>query len=280
MNYNNLELFIDFLNEKNLSKNSITAYKRDIQSFCEWKNEKDFHKNILVQYIENCQANKFAQSTLERKVRSINQWIIFQSCEMNMDLDIVVPKIKKEKKNLNIINNDKIADILDQLESENNLFNIRLQAIICMLYSTGLRISELISIKIISVQNVLNEKSKSFNVIGKGMKERQVFMTHNAIQFLKSYMNIRDSSSVYLWNSGEKHITRQSVFLWLQKLGISPHDFRHKLASDLVKKGMNLLEVKAIMGHASIKTTSIYTHAQNSEIEIKKHHPLYKKTED
>ncbi|QEK38011.1 tyrosine-type recombinase/integrase [Candidatus Cytomitobacter indipagum] len=280
MNYNfeNTELFIDFLNEKNLSQNSIESYKQDIFSFLKWIklnkiNKIIDNKNIITEYVEYCKEVKLSQSTMQRRVQTLNQWINFQSQEMNIHWNAIIPKIKKDRKDLKIINNNAISMILEQI-NENNFHNIRLKAIINMLYSTGLRVSELIKIKINEMKNIIIGEEKSFRIIGKGDKERQVFMTQNAIQSLKDYIKIRKETSVYLWNNDSKHITRQSIFLWMKKLGISPHDFRHKLASDLVKNGMNLLEVKKVMGHSSVKTTSLYTHAHNSEIEIKKYHPL------
>jgi len=285
--FKNLELFIDFLNEKNLSRNSIAAYRRDINSFLNWITivQSDNHlmpndivnnRNILIEYMEYCRQNNLAQATLQRRVQTLNQWINFQRNEMNIQWNPVIPQIKKERKDLTIIDHSMMQLILKQI-SANNFHNVRLKAIINMLYSTGLRVSELIQIKMNDIKDVLENHEKSFRIIGKGNKERQVFMTHDAVESLQAYIKMRKGSSIYLWNNETNHITRQAVFLWLQKLNVAPHDFRHKLASDLVRNGMNLLEVKKIMGHSSVKTTSLYTHAIDPEIEIKKYHPLHNK---
>ncbi len=276
LNYT-IDLFLDFLNEKNLAHNSIIAYQRDIKSFLQYAKESITSQNILIQYVESLQ-NSHKSKSIERKIRSINQWILFCSTEIDLNINIDIPKIKKERKDIKIINNDKIDEILNKINS-NRKSDIRLKSIILMIYSTGLRISELINIKLNDIKNITEKNQKSFTVIGKGNKERQVFMTNKSIEALKKYLQSRgNANSIYLWNSGSSHITRQSVFLWLQKLEVSPHDFRHKLASDLVMKGMNLIEVQKILGHESVKTTSIYTHSTDSEQKIKKHHPLSKIT--
>ncbi len=270
-------LFVDLLNEKNLSQNSISAYKRDVELFLNWYENQTWSDNIILQYSEHSIKNKLATATLDRKIRAINQWIKFCQLELQLNLNATLPKIKRERKNFNIMNNDKISEILKNINS-NDMFSIRLKAIVHMLYSTGLRVSEIIKIKSSDIKYVIEKDAKSFRVIGKGKKERQVFMTSNAISALKTYCNAKEESkSEYIWNSGKSHITRQSVFLWLQKLGVSPHDFRHKLASDLVHKGMNLLEVQKVLGHSSVKTTSLYTHTVNAEQIVKKYHPLSKK---
>ncbi|WP_187440126.1 tyrosine-type recombinase/integrase [Candidatus Nesciobacter abundans] len=236
---------------------------------------------------EDCtnKPNKRAilDSTLFRKINSIKQLFLFckEQIEGCNDVEVDFPKIKLKRSNLKVINDEEVNEILEDLNKSNTKFSIKLHAMLSMLYSTGLRASEIICITLNDLENVINGSEKSFRIIGKGGKERQVFMNRKAIESLKRYLlsNSRKIAS-YIWPSTNGHITRQTLFLWVKKIGLSPHDLRHKLGSNLVKKGMNLLEVRKVMGHSSVKTTSIYTHASNSSSSIKKHHPMYNKSKD
>ncbi|USO00701.1 MAG: tyrosine-type recombinase/integrase [Alphaproteobacteria bacterium] len=271
---NILETFMDFLHEKNLALNSMKAYNVDLLQFFTYL--KDPNEQVLIHYVKHLVDSNLSPSSIDRKVRAISQYIKFINEEYKLNLKIEIPKIKKFRKQITIVGNREIQDAIEQLKQNSDKFlNIRLIAIINMLYSTGLRISELVSLRKTQLDPVLLGKTTGFRVIGKGSKERKVFMNKDAIQSLHAYILARgNTDSEFLWNCKTKHLTRQSIFLALKKVNINPHSFRHKLASDLLQKGMNLLEVQKIMGHASVKTTSLYLHAQNSALEIKEYHPF------
>ncbi len=286
--FSSVDLYLDMLiSEKNLSPNTISAYKNDITHFIAWaKQDEIFFDNILVKYISemNC-----IESTKIRRLTSIRQWFEFCARELNLNIKYIVPRLKKKLKIPKMVSHIELSKMKNALNLK-NYYDIRLLAMLEMLYSTGLRIQEFVSLHQSNINLILKGEKMHFYVIGKGGKERAVFMNKSAIEALKNYIPYRSKfgkNLIFLWPSRNSHVTRQSVFLMMKKLAvkvginsnfISPHKLRHRLGSDLLQKDMNLVEVQKILGHANINTTEIYTHIQDQKMYdvVKKYHPLSK----
>jgi len=160
------------------------------------------------------------------------------------------------------------------------------KAILEMLFSTGLRVSELAKLK----KDVINLKKDEFTIRGKGDKLRLVFMSDNAKHWLKKYLDMRDDMSQALFVRHDKakskndpeHITPRSIQRTIQKYTkiagitkqVTPHTMRHSFATDLLANGADIRSVQTMLGHSSITTTQIYTHVTDKKLKeiYKKHH--------
>ena len=169
---------------------------------------------------------------------------------------------------------------VDEFNAENKIEN-RDKAMIEMLYATGMRISELVNLKITDV----DMKRCVVKVFGKGSKERLIPFGEKALDSLRSYLNDRSQSSskeIFLSNRGKK-MTRvafwQRVKIYLirenLKNSISPHTLRHAFATHLLNRGADLRSVQLLLGHSDLSTTQIYTHIAKQRLSdvLKKHHP-------
>jgi site-specific recombinase XerD len=182
---------------------------------------------------------------------------------------------------------NKILNAPTQFE-KNPLKILRDQAILYILYGTGLRVTELISLK----KTDITLTEKQFSVIGKGKKLRAVFMTDQAREKLKNYLSSRADTSDFLFisfsgNSYGKALSRNSVEAlvkeYANKVGIkkkvTPHTLRHSFATSLLKKGADIRSVQVLLGHSSITTTQIYTHVDDKYLQ-QVHHLLDEKAEE
>lgn len=264
--------------ERSLSENSILAYIRDVsklRSYFENKNicEINVTKDNIVEFINQIKKDGISARSQARIISSIKSFYKFLAIEDHIDVNpielIESPKIGlKLPDTLSLIEIDKLISAID-LSSKHGERN---RAIIEMLYSCGLRVSELINLKLSNV----NFKNSYIKVIGKGNKERLAPIGTKALRYLDIYINeIRNHQTikhgnidyVFINNRGTK-LSRVMIFLIIQKLKqkiglskkIGPHTFRHSFATHLIEGGANLRAVQEMLGHESITTTEIYTH--------------------
>ena len=264
--------------ERSLSENSILAYIRDVsklRSFTESKNicETNVTKDNIVEFINQIKKDGISARSQARIISSLKSFYKFLAIEDLIDVNpielIESPKIGlKLPDTLSLIEIDQLISAID-LSSKHGERN---RAIIEMLYSCGLRVSELINLKLSNV----NFKNSYIKVIGKGNKERLAPIGTKALKYLDIYINeIRNHQSieygnedyVFINNRGTK-LSRVMIFLIIQKLKkkiglskkIGPHTFRHSFATHLIEGGANLRAVQEMLGHESITTTEIYTH--------------------
>ena len=194
---------------------------------------------------------------------------------------IELPKTKKSlPKVLTIEEVDKLLDI-----TLKDAYSYRNKAMLELMYATGLRVSELVNLKIHDI-DFINETVRT---MGKGNKERIIPMGEIAIHYLKLYLEIyrsqllkKDYTDDLLLNNHGKCMTRQGFFKILKKLAkekdiktsFSPHTLRHSFATHLLENGADLRSIQELLGHSSISTTGIYTHVSNEELkENYKYHP-------
>ena len=284
----NLRSFLNYLLvDKGLSNNTVKAYQADISSFFQWLDNKDLkYKNLqedhINQYISFLFQRKMRSSSVNRKISSIKSFYIFlvkRNFVKNSPLnDLVTPK--QEKYLPESMSEAEVDKLLNSPDVSNKIEN-RDKAMIEMLYATGMRISELVNLKMTDV----DMKRCVVKVFGKGSKERLVPFGETALDSLRSYLNEREQSSskeIFLSNRGKK-MTRvafwQRVKIYLirenLKNSISPHTLRHAFATHLLNRGADLRSVQLLLGHSDLSTTQIYTHIAKQRLSdvLKKHHP-------
>ena len=274
--------------ERNYSNNTISSYLSDLKSFDNFleKNGIDFKKlnnKHTKLFFRDLSEKKFSPRTIKRKFSSLSSYFnflldrrIIKNNPLNGVFTPKIPKILPEILTIEEINNIFLA----AESSKNEILSLRDRCILEMLYSSGLRVSEVCELKINNIQFDLD----LIRFFGKGSKERIIPLTYYARKWLKKYLSEsrkilssrskRSSNYVFLSNNGLS-LTRMAIWLSVKKYvnsagilkKISPHTFRHSFATHLIDGGANLIEVQALLGHADISTTEIYTHLSREFVE-------------
>jgi integrase/recombinase XerD len=278
---NSIIQFRNFLKlEKSLSKNSITAYETDIRklvTFLEIKNLNISPINIkfnnlkdFIEWINELGLNARSQARIISGLKAFFKFLILEDkIETNPSNLLESPRIgRKLPEFLSIEEIDQIISAIDLSQAEGQ----RNKAIIETLYSCGLRVSELINLKISN----LYFNDGFIRVVGKGNKERLVPIGQKAMKEINFYFEDRNlllnidkaSQNIVFLNRRGKQLSRVMIFTIVKNLAIkaeiskniSPHTFRHSFASHLIDGGADLRAVQEMLGHESIITTEIYTH--------------------
>ncbi len=267
-----LELYKQYLLvEKGLSINSVNSYIIDIKDFFKYDEEgKD-----SFGYLKYLNDKGIKVSSLNRKITSIKQYFVFLYENKYVDYVLFdnVDHPKKEKKLPVYLTYGEVDRLIRSIRDDEYL----MRAIVEVLYGCGLRVSEIINMKLKDVHN----EEKVIECKGKGNKQRFVPINDIALASIKKYLlEVRDKlkykasdSLLFLTNKG-KRVTRQYVFCLVNELSkraninkkISPHTLRHSFATHLLENGANLRAVQVMLGHESIATTEIYTHMNVSNI--------------
>ena len=285
----NLRDFFNYLYiEKGLSQNTVKSYKRDIDGFLNWSyklrniNYINLQEADINKYISFLFESKLKSSSVNRKISSLKSLYLFlvkKNLIKNSPVnEIVTPK---QEKYLPISMSE---DEVDRLLASPDLsieIELRDKAMMEMLYATGMRISELLNLKLID----MDTQRCVVKVIGKGLKERLIPFGESALEALNSYLPLRKNSTskeVFLSNRGTK-LTRvafwKRIKIYLSrsnlKESISPHTLRHAFATHLLNRGADLRSVQLLLGHSDLSTTQIYTHIAKQRLGevLKKHHP-------
>ncbi|HRU50026.1 MAG TPA: tyrosine-type recombinase/integrase [Candidatus Absconditabacterales bacterium] len=274
-----IEKFLYYLEyEKNNSPKTLENYSLWLNRFINYIGDIDVTEikaMHILDYRMYLNSLNLSKKTINYHIVAIRSFLKF--CLKN-DIDCMSP----EKLELSKIPNREINYLLEEevekimqapfLVKQNDLKRKRDSAILWMLYGTGLRVSELISIK----RSQINPESKQFSVVGKGSKIRATFLTKNAKEALVEYLKARTDDSDYLFislsgNSMGKALSRNSIedivrnyasLAGIEKK-VTPHTLRHSFATTLLKKGADIRAVQTLLGHSSITTTQIYTHVDD-----------------
>ena len=291
MNSDLIDQFIDFYwLTTGASKNTLSAYRSDLKIFSKWLNNNsliDVDKKQIQDYFSYRKDSNISASTQSRMLTCLHSFYQFLSDKKNLTIDpteqLDYPKLEKK---LPIFLNVQEVERLLEAPNSKSLFGQRDRAMLELLYSCGLRVSELINL---SYHNI-NLKDEFIRIHGKGNKERLLPMGEIAIDYLTKYeLNSRpallkngQSDSYFLSNRGSA-MSRQNFFYiikdYASKAGIekplSPHSLRHAFATHLVQKGADLRSVQLMLGHSDISSTQLYTHIQNAQLKAQhqKHHP-------
>ena len=288
MQQNFLELFIEYIkSEGNASHNTVESYVLDLL---------DFHKHInnigevyeedIKRYLSVLHEKKLKTSTIKRRMSALRQFFKFLYTEELVSNDpmqfIQQPKHKRPLPK--IISEDTVEKMRNATALLEYPDNIRADLILCFLYGSGLRVSELISIK----RNSIVDK-KFIRIVGKGSKERIVPISSKVLPLVNEWIsNCAPSVWMFPSTNTQKHITRQRIFQILKKIAelsgidaakISPHVLRHAFATHILDNGADLISVKKMLGHQEISTTEIYTHVSKKKLTqvVRTLHPLAKK---
>ena len=262
------------------SKKTVASYEYDLKDYALFleKNNltiKDDNDKTLKLYLNYVYDKKISNKSISRHLSSLRTYYDFLKKENivteNIFKNVKNPKI--EKTIPNFISHDKLNEIFTSFNDSD--LDIRNRLVIELLYATGLRVGELVNIKIKDI----DFGAQSIKVLGKGSKERYVFYNNTTKEVLKKYLVVRkklqkkENDYLLLNDKGtpiKEASVRKIIQTTLMKCGIkskiTPHTFRHTFATDLLNQGLDLVNVKELLGHASLNTTSIYTHITNDRI--------------
>lgn len=266
--------------EKKYSLNTSQSYVRDLNGLCVYvkdKNVTDIDKDDIEDYI-NFLSDKLNSRSISRNISTFKSFFKYLKLNKVMNKNpmetINNPKVKKSLPKF--LSEDEIETLLDI--DLNNDFDFRNKAMLEVMYSSGLRVSELINLKV----NDINLDNECVRVFGKGSKERIIPLNEYAVFYLKKYMfnhrgeMFKHGNSDYLFlNNHGNNMTRQGFFKIVKRLAFekniktdfSPHTLRHSFATHLLKHGADLRSIQELLGHSDISSTQIYTHVSNEKLQ-------------
>ncbi len=272
----------DYMNylsiERKLSDNTIDGYKRDLYDFYKFTNKsyKNIDVNDIVNYVTYLNK-KISAKSINRHIVSIKNF--FKYLERN---DLItnnpctdITGLKTPKKMPRVLSEEEINKLLDIKLTD--AYSYRNKAMLELMYSSGLRVSELLNLELNNIDLNMN----LVRIYGKGNKERIVPIDDIATKYLFEYINIyrntllknKVSNILFLNSRGDK-LSRQGFFKILREIAlekgikrdISPHTLRHSFATHLLDHGADLRSIQTMLGHENIETTQIYTHVSNNYI--------------
>ena len=279
--------------ERNVSPQTIDAYKRDISQYLGYLNDSGI-KNLskiksthIRSYIRVLNDGGMAPASISRIISSIRSYHKYLSSENILDKNpvLVINNPKLPKKLPDVLSEKEISLIIDSID-ESSQFYQRDKAIIEMLYSCGIRVSEICNLEMSN----LFIKDELIRVMGKGNKERllplgsrsRIYLDNYLLSSRLGFIKKTKSSFVFVSRNGNQ-LTRAMVNIILNKWvhisglrkSVSPHKLRHSFATHLLEGGADLRFVQALLGHSDISTTQIYTHLDKHHLKevYKTHHP-------
>lgn len=284
-----IEKFMRFLEiEKNASKHTVLNYSIDLKSLNDFLKDEPLEKidNIaLRRYLVHLKENNLSKTTVARKIAAIRSFFRFLCrdgyVKTNPASSLATPKRNKHLPKF--LGEADVAKLIESPEGD-RVSDFRDRAILETLYSTGIRVSELVGLDVERIDQI----GGIIKVYGKGKKERMVPIGEKALRAIREYLNKRRheeakaTKALFLNKSGgritdrsirrliEKHIRKTSI-----KEKISPHTLRHSFATHLLDRGADLRSVQELLGHANLSTTQIYTHVTTERLKsaYEKAHP-------
>lgn len=265
--------YLDFLEvEKGLSQNTIEAYRRDLDDFFEYcylkglDSVEKIKRNNLNNYVRELREKDYSATSVTRKIASLRgfyKWACSNEViTFNPAGTLEQPKLPQRLPK--VVSTQEINEIFSQKldEFETLIFEL--------LYGCGLRVSELVNLKL----NDIDLNGKFLSCFGKGSKERIVPFGEKAKNSIKNYLKVRDyivkkygiDDKQFLINNDGKKVTRQKIYEIVSSMGkkihkhISPHTLRHSFATHLLENGADLRVVQELLGHSNVATTQLYTH--------------------
>lgn len=277
-----LNQFMDYLhNVKQLSHNTEISYQRDLVKFCSYFESKGIgqvtglKREQILEYLEYMSDEKLSAATISRNIAAIKAWFSYleetHRITENITKDIKAPKV--EKRLPGIITAKEVTKLLGQ-PSGNGAKEIRDRAMLSLLYATGIRVSELLSLTMDQINLQMNyitvKERHSERVIPFG-RDTKALLLHYLERSRAELLNGGQEDVLFL-NTFGKQMSRQGFWKLLkhyaQKAGIeseiTPHTIRHSFAAHLLEKGADIKSVQAMMGHADIATTQLYMELSQS----------------
>lgn len=275
-----IEKFMNYLSiEKNASRHTILNYTIDLKDFAAFLGEsgvESVNYLFLRKYLARMKEKNYSKRTVARKLASLRSFFKFLYREgyikTNPSAGIATPKLDKK---LPVFLDTNEVSMLIEAPSDKDVTGLRDRAIMEMLYSTGMRVSELVGTNLSGIDFI----SGVVKVFGKGKKERLVPIGDKALGAIRNYLDKRgaaklnDSKVVFLNKSGGR-LTDRSVRRIIEKYikrvstreGVSPHTLRHSFATHLLNRGADLRSVQELLGHMNLSTTQIYTHVTTQRL--------------
>lgn len=270
--------------ERGLSENTIASYGIDLKLFLEYLREneipsfKQVNKEIIVNYMQAEKNNNKANSSILRSVSSLRKFFQYLAQEKIIEKDpmLLIDTPKKKQHLPQVLTKEEVEKLLHS-PNTGQVLGLRDRAMLELMYATGLRISEIINLKLEDLHLTMG----TLQTLGKGHKERIVPVGDEAIKWINRYLEearpklLKQKRSNYLFlNFHGNNLTRQGVWKNLKaevrKAGIqkniTPHTLRHSFATHILENGADLRIVQELLGHADISTTQIYTHLSNKQL--------------
>lgn len=271
--------------ELGLSKNTCDNYLKDNEDYLKYlmkyrnvSDPKDISANDIRSYLVTLKRKNLTSSSISRKLSSIKSFhsflVKFHYSNQNVAKTITNPK--KEKKLPTVLSLEEVDALLATF-NESTPLELRNKTMVELTYSCGLRVSELINLKLSSIHLQMG----IIDVVGKGTKERIVPIGNKASELIKRYLEFgrpklaspKINDYLFLNHNGEQ-MTRQMFFIIIRDKAkeanitkaISPHKLRHSFATHLLERGLDLRLIQELLGHSDISTTEIYTHINSAKI--------------
>ena len=270
--------------ERGLSENTIASYGIDLKLFLEYLREneipsfKQVNKEVIVNYMQAEKNNNKANSSILRSVSSLRKFFQYLAQEKIIEKDpmLLIDTPKKKQHLPQVLTKEEVEKLLHS-PNTGQVLGLRDRAMLELMYATGLRISEIINLKLEDLHLTMG----TLQTLGKGHKERIVPVGDEAIKWINRYLEearpklLKQKRSNYLFlNFHGNNLTRQGVWKNLKaevrKAGIqkniTPHTLRHSFATHILENGADLRIVQELLGHVDISTTQIYTHLSNKQL--------------
>ena len=303
-----VEAFLEMLSaERGAAANTLLSYERDLEDLASFLSERkvsvgNASRDDLVAYLADLSKRGFQPTSQARRLSAMRQFYKFLYSEnlRGDDPTAILDAPKKARPLPKVLTVEDVSGMLTLAEEESRLegqdqpLRIRRLALLELLYATGMRVSELVSLP----AKVLTQEGRFLVVKGKGNKERLVPLSRTAIEALARYGAIRaenpvHAASAFLFPAASKegHLPRQvfarelkdlAIRAGLSAAAVSPHVLRHAFASHLLGNGADLRVVQELLGHSDISTTQIYTHVLDERLQqlVQTHHPLAKQAKN
>lgn len=282
----NFEAYL--LTEQRVATNTFFSYKRDINQFVGF-----LEKNVIVletitgdelkQFVHHLYGLKLSARSIARKISTLKTFFAYLSnrCGMkNNAKELHIPKI--EKRLPSYLTQEEVTRILTYSEQDRSPLGIRNSMMVYLLYGSGMRVSELVSIKISDI----HFDTRFISIEGKGGRQRMIPLPQSVMMLLSNYLQTHAAPSafnsianpLYLfpiqYGKKIKAISRQSCWMILKKIceqagikrAISPHQLRHSFATHMLEKGVDLRSLQVLLGHEEITTVEVYTHVETSQL--------------
>ncbi|KJV69252.1 tyrosine recombinase [Candidatus Neoehrlichia procyonis] len=302
-----LDIFFESLiAEKYVSFNTYKSYKVDLLGLCKFLDDNKLNiTNASVEslrlYVRFLYNKKYRASSIARKISAIKSLykFLYSDRTINYNPAMYLDTLKISSSLPKILSVDEIGKLLKTAGSDDSPEGKRMNAIINILYSSGIRVSELTHLGFYEIDSVLKEQHSEVKYLiirGKSGKERLVLLNATAVDSIKEYVKIRklfitkknvDSQWLFPGAKFDQCITRQRIGQLLKELAnksgmdsdiVSPHKVRHSFATHLLNNGSNIVFIQKMLGHSNLSTTQIYTYVANDRLRdvLLKYHPLAK----
>ena len=295
------DFLLSLVTEKNMSLNTASSYKADLKIFIAFIEEqglnfKTIKKNDLGNFFQKQKERGFSDNTVSRRLSTIKQFFKFLVHEGLIDRNPCeeIKNFKKTKKIPGFLSEKEVLSILNSASrvGKNDVEKARNKALIEILYASGMRVSELVSLR----KSLFIGTPEIILIKGKGNKERMVPISKIALSAVKKYLkklkkdNLELYKNEFLFPSRSKNgfLNREKFFLIIKEIAytaglnakhVSPHKIRHAFASHLLSNGADLRVIQTLLGHKNLSSTEIYTHVLNEKMikSVQENHPFAKK---